>query len=281
MHPQFELQPQSEVTVVVAFQGWNDVAGAAFDAIDHLVKVTGAREWAHVDPENYYDFQVNQPRMDVVSGKRTVVWRTTTLFHTVVDGVGDVVLVRGIEPSYRWKACLSELMGLLEQLPVARYVTIGAVPGEVPHTRPFPVTRTSEQEPTRAIYDASAPSYVGPIGFVGVFIDHVSRLTAEALSLWCQIPQYTTGGTQPKATGALVAATGTLLGHAFAMGDLEEAGRAWERGVAELVERDPSTRSYVKQLEESRDMQDHPSASGEAIASEFEQFLKRRDDENS
>ena len=279
MLTKFDLNPSSPVSVVVAFQGWNDVAGAAYDAVDHMVKVTKAREWARIDPQEYYDFQVNQPRIEAVDGKRQVVWRTTTLFHTHLDEVGDVIFVRGIEPSYRWLAYLDELLALFADIPVARFLTIGVIPGEVPHTRPFPVQRTSMQEPTRAIYDALAPDYTGPTGFVGVFIDEVSSHDVEALSIWCAVPQYTAGGAQPKATSALVTATGTILGHAFALGDLEEQSRAWERGVAELVQRDPSTSAYVSGLEESRDMQDHPSASGDAIAQEFEQFLRRRGDD--
>lgn len=264
--------------MIVAFQGWTDVAGAAYEAVDHLVKTTGAREWAHVDPQHYYDFQVNQPRMDIVDGKRQVIWRTTTLFHTTVDGIGDVILVRGIEPSYRWLDYRDELLEALADLPVARVITVGTVAGEVPHTRPFPVTRTSGQDATRAIYDAQAPDFIGPIGFIGVFIEAVTAREAHALSMWCSVPQYTTGGSQPKASLAIVTALSTLLGTTFSLGDLEEQARAWERGVAELVERDPSTAAYVETLERSRDVQDHPSASGDAIAEEFEQFLRRRDD---
>ena len=70
MRRHFDLTTSTPPTVLVAFQGWNDVTGAAFDAMDHLVKATGARLWADVDPEDYYDFQVNQPRIDVVDGER-------------------------------------------------------------------------------------------------------------------------------------------------------------------------------------------------------------------
>ena len=37
---------------------------------------------------------------------------------------------------------------------------------------------------------------------------------------------------------------------------------------------------YVRALEETRDTTDLPEASGEAIAREFERYLKRRDDED-
>jgi hypothetical protein len=64
------------------------------------------------------------------------------------------------------------------------------------------------------------------------------------------------------------------------LGDLPEDARAWERGVDELAEEDEDVADYVRALEETRDTTDLPEASGEAIAREFERYLKRRQDED-
>jgi hypothetical protein len=61
------------------------------------------------------------------------------------------------------------------------------------------------------------------------------------------------------------------------LGDLPEETRAWERGVAELAEEDEDVAEYVRSLEESKDTAELPEASGEAIAREFERYLKRRE----
>ena len=60
------------------------------------------------------------------------------------------------------------------------------------------------------------------------------------------------------------------------LGELPEEARAWERGVDELAEEDEDVADYVRALEETRDTTDLPEASGEAIAREFERYLKRR-----
>jgi hypothetical protein len=57
---------------------------------------------------------------------------------------------------------------------------------------------------------------------------------------------------------------------------LVEDTRAWEVGVDELAEDDEEVADYVRQLEQARDTTDLPEASGEAIAREFERYLKRR-----
>jgi hypothetical protein len=61
------------------------------------------------------------------------------------------------------------------------------------------------------------------------------------------------------------------------LGDLPEDARAWERGVDELAAEDDEIGDYVRALEETRDTADLPEASGEAIAREFERYLKRRE----
>ena len=74
----------------------------------------------------------------------------------------------------------------------------------------------------------------------------------------------------------------------FLMGSLEgrlkpgapkppDEARAWERGVDELAEQDAEVAEYVRALEEAKDATDLPEASGDAIAREFERYLRRRD----
>jgi hypothetical protein len=60
------------------------------------------------------------------------------------------------------------------------------------------------------------------------------------------------------------------------MGDLPEEARAWERGVDELASQDSDVAEYVRTLEEAKDATDLPEASGDAIAREFERYLRRR-----
>jgi hypothetical protein len=70
-----------------------------------------------------------------------------------------------------------------------------------------------------------------------------------------------------------------LLDMPIPLGDLPEDARAWERGVDELAEEDPEVADYVRSLEEAKDLTDAPEASGDAIAREFERYLRRRGDE--
>ena len=50
-----------EPVVIAAFEGWNDAADAASGVVDHLMDVWQSRLVGAIDPEEFYDFQVNRP----------------------------------------------------------------------------------------------------------------------------------------------------------------------------------------------------------------------------
>jgi hypothetical protein len=61
-------------------------------------------------------------------------------------------------------------------------------------------------------------------------------------------------------------------------GDLVADSAAWESGIDALAADDEDMASYIEQLEQARDTVDSPEASGEAIAQEFERYLRKRGD---
>jgi len=69
-----------------------------------------------------------------------------------------------------------------------------------------------------------------------------------------------------------------LLDVAVPLGDLPEAARTWERSVDELAAEDTEVAEYVHSLEQREPETELPEASGDAIAKEFERYLRRRDD---
>ena len=106
--------------VIAAFEGWNDAGEAATSAVDHLVDVWDAEAIAALDPEDYYDFQVNRPRVVLDDGRRRIHWRTTRILVANRAAAGrDVILVQGIEPSFRWRAFTIELMEFAQQVVAA------------------------------------------------------------------------------------------------------------------------------------------------------------------
>ena len=119
-------------------------------------------------------------------------------------------------------------------------------------------------------------AYEGPTGIVGVLADTLARGGVQVLMLWSAIPHYVSHPPCPKATLALLTQLEKLLGVDLDLGELAELARAWERGVDELAAEDAEVAEYVAQLEQQQDATELPEASGEAIAAEFERYLRHK-----
>ncbi len=265
--------------LIAAFEGWNDAADAASSVVDHLLTVWNARVVAAIDPEEFYDFQMNRPVVGTNDeGMRRITWPSTQLSVASPPGaLRDVVLLRGIEPNMRWRQFCAELLAGADELGVELVVTLGALLADTPHTRPIPVTGTASEPELADRLKLEQSSYEGPTGIVGVFQDACGQLDIPAVSYWAAVPHYVAQPPCPKATLALVGQLEDLLEVSIPLGDLPEESRAWERGVDELADEDEEIGDYVRALEETRDTAELPEASGEAIAREFERYLKRRD----
>ena len=264
--------------MVAAFEGWNDAAGAASGVVDHLIDVWRAQVVAVVDPEEFYDYQVNRPLIGTTGdGMRRITWPSTQVYVARPPGSHrDVVLLRGIEPNMKWRQFCAELLACADELAVELVVTLGALLAETPHTRPIQVSGTATELDLEDRLKLEPATYEGPTGIIGVLQDACMRLDVPAVSFWAAVPHYLPQPPCPKATLALLGQVEDLLETSIPLGDLPEDARAWERGVAELAEEDEDVAEYVRNLEESQDTAELPEASGEAIAREFERYLKRR-----
>jgi predicted ATP-grasp superfamily ATP-dependent carboligase len=188
------------------------------------------------------------------------------------------VLVRGLEPNMRWRGFCEELLEVAGQLRVELVVTLGALLADSPHTRPVPVSGTASDREAMEALGLERSRYEGPTGIVGVFQDVCTSAGLPAVSFWAAVPHYVASPPCPKATLALLRRIEDLLDLPVPLDDLPEQARAWEHSVDELAARDSDVAEYIASLEQREAEVDLPEASGEAIAKEFERYLKRGGD---
>ncbi|MDJ0320159.1 PAC2 family protein [Pseudarthrobacter sp. PS3-L1] len=267
------------ITVMLAaFEGWNDAGEAASDALRYLSKLWDGKKVASIDADEYYDFQFTRPSVRrTSSGARKIKWPATRIHKASAPNTNvDVIFVQGAEPSYKWRAYTAELLLQAERLNVDYVVLVGALLADVPHTRPIPVSTTSDDAQVRERMNLEASQYEGPVGIVGVLGEVALLAGLPTISLWAAVPHYVAQAPSPKAQLALLNKIEELLQAPMENHELTEEADAWERGVDELSTEDPEIAAYVRQLEEAKDTVDLPEASGESIAREFERYLKRR-----
>jgi hypothetical protein len=156
-------------------------------------------------------------------------------------------------------------------------VVLGALLGDTPHTRPVPVTGVTSDPDLATALNLEESRYEGPTGIVGILQEACTHAGIPAVSLWAAVPHYVSQPPNPKATLALLNRLEDLLDLRIPQGELPEDARAWQVGVDQLAAEDSEVAEYVQTLEEARDTAELPEASGEAIAKEFERYLRRRD----
>ena len=76
--PSFQLR---NPIMIAAFEGWNDAGESASGALSHLLTTWTHQKLAQLDPEDYYDFQVNRPTIKVDEKiVREIIWPNTVVF---------------------------------------------------------------------------------------------------------------------------------------------------------------------------------------------------------
>ena len=283
--------------LVVAFEGWNDAGDAASGAVRTLKDALDLVPLASVDPELYFDYQFNRPTIVTDDdGARRLEWPSAVLYGPTQPGVasddlaedaelhvsgantGNIYLLLGTEPSRGWKSFTAELLDAALAADIEAVVLLGAMLADVPHTRPISVFVSSDNAGVRDELDLERPSYEGPVGILSVFADAAEKVGIPTMAIWASVPHYVHNAPSPKAMLALIDKLEELVDVTIPRGDLVEEATAWEAGIDALAADDDDMASYIEQLEQARDTVDSPEASGEAIAQEFERYLRRRGD---
>lgn len=290
--------------LVVAFEGWNDAGEAASGAVRTLKERLELYPIAEVESEDYFDYQFNRPVAATDDdGNRMLVWPDVTVFGPVSvlgqtaaemsrdgseadasppvtgENYGNIYLLLGTEPSRGWKSFTAEILETVKDTGVTGIVMLGAMLADVPHTRPISVFVTSENAAVRARFGIERSSYEGPVGILSVLGEAAERSGIPTLSIWASVPHYVHNAPSPKATLALIDKLEEIIDVVIPRGGLVDDAAEWESGIDALANEDEDMSNYIEQLEQARDTVDSPEASGEAIAQEFERYLRGSGDE--
>jgi proteasome assembly chaperone (PAC2) family protein len=276
--------------LVIAFAGWNDAGEAATTAARYLKQALAGKQFAEIDPEEFYHFGLSRPYVrfkkesDV---EREIIWPATEFSVSQrPDLPRDLIVGVAIEPHLKWKTYCGLVVELARRLGVSLVVTLGALLSEVSHRRPVHLVGGASDPELAMRLGIRQTRYEGPTGIVGV----LSAITREAglptASLWANVPHYVSGIENPKAALALVRRVlGLMNVTSLDLGDLEEAAQQYEAQLHEAVTKDPKIAKYVRELEAKEmesDEEPTPLASSEELPpadqliSEIDQFLRQQ-----
>ena len=266
--------------LVAAFAGWNDAASAATAALEAVAASLDSEPIGHVDPEDFFDFQVNRPTIRLVEGQtRRIDWPTSSLLAARAGGAErDMVLFSGAEPNLRWRTFAAAVLDAAERLGVEMVVTLGALLADVAHTRDVPITGLASEAELVERLGLARSNYEGPTGIVGVLHDGCRERRIPSASLWAAVPHYVAAVPNPKAALALLRRLEGLTGVALDASELEDAVGRFDEQVDRAVAANPEIRALVTRLEAEQEIPipGGEVPSGDAIAREFQRFLRQR-----
>lgn len=258
-------------TMVAAFDGWVDAGGAATTALELLVE--DAAVVATFDADALFDYRARRPTLHIVDGRLSELTWPSLELRRVTIAERDLLVLTGPEPDDRWQAFATEVVELAHRLGVVEWISLGAIPAAVPHTRSVPIMGTTS-EPGRLRGDVQP----GPVGLLRVPAAAVSVLEmamAEggipAVGYFAQVPHYVSGP-YPAASVELLASLGRHLDLTMPTGDLTEEAQALRTRLDTATGLEETTKSYVERLEGMVDEQRLPS--GDDLIGEIERFLR-------
>ncbi|MEJ7751590.1 MAG: PAC2 family protein [Candidatus Limnocylindrales bacterium] len=262
-----------EPIAVVAFDGWVDAGSAATAAAARLAE--GSDVIATFQGDLLFDYRARRPTLEIVDGRPSLLsWPELTMRRARI-AERDLLIVAGPEPDYRWRELATDMVDLAGRLGVVEWISLGAIPAAVPHTRPIPVMGTE-----------SVPGLLrggvqpGPAGVLRVpsaassVIDHaLAAAGVAALGYYAQVPHYVSGPYPPAAV-ALMRAVGRHLDTEIDSGSLDDEARQLRTSLDAAAALDDQTRTYVERLEAMVDEARLPS--GDELISDIERFLRDR-----
>lgn len=268
--------------MVTCFSGWNDAASAASTALEAVAAPLETELIAHIDPEDFYDFQANRPTIRVSGGvAHSIEWPANAVVAARAPAAErDLILINGTEPSTRWRSFCGTVIDIAERCNVEQIITFGSLIADVAHTRPVPITGLATDAGLIQSLGFEEVVYEGPTGVVGV-LHHACRARGvSAASLWAAVPHYAAAVPNPKAALALLRRLEALTGVPVEAAELEEASVSFERQVSQAVEANPEIKEMVGRLEEQQDEVSELPAdvpSGDALAKEFQKYLEQQE----
>jgi hypothetical protein len=270
-----DLPDLHDAVLVASFDGWVDAAEAASRAVGH---VAGAgRVVAKFDPDAVFDYRSRRPVLDVQDGRLSELsWPELSIHHTRV-GQRDLLIFSGAEPDLRWQELATDAVELVRRLGVAQWISLGAVPGAVAHTRSVPVMVTASHEGLLAPGDTAGPQGLlrVPSAALSVLEMAVTAAGTPAVGFYAQVPPYASIG-YAAASIALIDRLSRHLDVRLGVEDLVEDERQQRARYDAAVAGDAMLRETVTRLESAGDIDAEHLPSGDELAREIERYLRRQ-----
>lgn len=295
----FELigeAPRPGAVLVHALHGFMDAGQSGRIATDHMLSTLSAREVARFDTDELIDYRGRRPAMTFEADRYLDVVDHDIVVHAVRDDSGKEFLVlTGPEPDFRWERFVTAVGLLMHDLGATRAVGIHGIPWGTPHTRPLGLSAHASDRSLIAGRPRWFTETVMVPGNIAALLElRLPDVGIEAVGFSVHVPHYLASGEFTPGAVALIDAIAQLGDLSLALPDLRSQADESLREIDRLVAENPETNQAIRGMESAYDaavegkslpgpqtvtpsIPDDELPDGDALAAEFEQFLKDGD----
>ncbi len=265
----------TDTTVLVGLSGWSDAADAASGAARYLLDTAESIDLlAYVGDETFFDYSRTRPVIDIEDGiTKDLTWPAIRISHVRLPDSGELVVVEGPEPEFRWPTITRTLVEAFRTLDASGVILLGSFIGSVPHTRPVPVFAVAGNEQLLTEYALVGAEYEGPTGIVGALHHACTMAGLPTIGLWTAIPHYTAANPNPRAMLTHLGLAARITGLDLDLEPLAAQAAEYSRHVDLAVAASEELAGFVAELEEESD-QNATAIPGERLIEEIERFLR-------
>lgn len=261
----------TDPVVVIALDGWVDAGSAATNATKQLAG--DADPVLTFDSDALYDYRSRRPTLEIQDGRpERLTWPSLTMRSRHLDD-RDVLILTGAEPDFRWHGIATDLVAIAAELGVRQWISLGAIPAAVPHTRSVPILGTASQPDL--LRGGVQPGPQGllrvPAACISILDVAIAGAGIPSVGYFAQIPHYVSGE-YPGASVELLRVLGRHLDIEPPLGLLPEEALALRKRLDTAAALDENTRHYVERLEGMVDESRLPA--GDDLIADIERFLR-------
>ena len=224
----------------------------------YLVRKLSTRQFASVDPEEFYDFTHVRPISRTnAQGQREASWASNKFYtYDSWEHEQDLLVFMGVEPSLKWRTYANVIVDVAQEHGVRQAIMLGALLDAVPHARAIRITGSSTDQELQERLEGMrvrASGYQGPTGISAAISQEFPNRDIRFGSIWGHSPHYLQVAHYPKVSLALLEKLEETLDRSFGLEELRAAEADFDQQFQQALAKEEQLMAYVRRLERRHD----------------------------
>ena len=242
--------------LIAGFNGWGNALNVSMGVASYMVRCLNAEMFARIDPDHFYRYDENRPRVKIEDGLLKEFSTPGGAFYAARTGLGerDLVILIADEPDLRWSNFADELFSLCEEKGIKTIITLGSMYDNVLHSDRIISGIVSDPELFSRLKEKSVIpiNYQGPSAIHSIVQSQGSKRGFHCISLWCHCPFYLQGANHFGLMAHLCKLLSYIGEFTMDIETLEESWQEVDKQIRELVDNSPDIQTAISEMRKAK-----------------------------